>query len=94
MKDISILLKEEVLNFSNPFPTRIQEEEVIRTVPQYGTGSSARAAPSDQRRGARYVEVVSIRPSRGGIENTDVLGLTEELIEDVLGPFGDLGRRY
>ena len=42
------------------------------------------------------MEIVSIRPSDSGtgIEETDVLGLTDELIEDVLGPFGDLGRGH
>ena len=40
------------------------------------------------------MEIVSIGPSGRGIENTDVLGLTDELFEDVLRTFRDLRRGY
>ena len=92
-ENVGILLKEEVLHFASP-RAPVPEKEVILGVPQDWSRTAGLHTPTDQRRRARYMEIVRIRPSSRWIPNTDVLRLTEELIKDVLGTLGDLWRRY
>ena len=87
------MLKEDILDFPDPW-TRVPEEEVVLRVPQDRSSTRVLHAPTDQGRSARYVEIVRIRPASVRIPNTDVLRLAEELVEDVLGTLRDLGRRY